>query len=90
MFLYTTGIEELFVQISKNEKIIGCTVPSAIPRTIKLTEYMDDIGGTFENTRVAWFLFQEFKNCDKLYGASVNDDKTKILAIYSKFSWNHF
>ena len=84
MFLYTTGIEELLVRISKNEKNIGYTVPSAISRTIKLTGYADDIGGDFWEllNRLASF-FKKLKNWGKISGASVNEEKTKILAIDS-------
>ena len=86
MFLYTTGIEELLVRISKNEKIIGYTVPSTIPRTIKSTGYADDIGGLLRTLESLGFFFQEFKNWGKISGASVNEDKTKILAINSEYN----
>ena len=81
MFLYTLGIEELLVKMSKNVKIVGYLIPASIPRSIKSTGYADDIGGTLRTLESIAIFFQEFKDWGKISGASVNEDKTKILAL---------
>ena len=77
------GIEELLVRICKNKQIIGYLVPATIPKTIKSTVYADDIGGLLRTLESIYEFFQEFKEWARISGASVNEDKTKILALNS-------
>ena len=85
MFLYTLGIEELLIRISKNSKIIGYPVPmmTKIPNTIKGTGYADDIGCITRTLESIDFIFDEFKKWGSISGASINEEKTKILALNS-------
>jgi hypothetical protein len=98
MFLYSLGIEELAVRIHNNRYIKGYEIPrmiineqNTIPqgivteqKEIKATLYADDTGGICRELESIGHLFGEFKRWGKISGASMNDDKTKILAINSK------
>jgi hypothetical protein len=55
---------------------------------IKATMYADDTGGIVKNLKSVEYFFEEFKKWGKVSGASMNEDKTKILGInscYEKF-----
>jgi hypothetical protein len=92
MFAYTLGIEELVVNIHKNKNINGYRIPKMINNNnnndineIKATMYADDTGGIVKNLESVGFFFEEFKKWGNVSGASMNEDKTKILAINSSF-----
>jgi hypothetical protein len=52
---------------------------------IKATMYADDTGGIVKNLESIEYFFEEFNNWGKVSGASMNEDKTKILAINSSY-----
>ena len=52
---------------------------------IKATMYADDTGGIVRNLESIEYFFKEFNNWGKVSGASMNEDKTKILAINSSY-----
>ena len=91
MFLYCTGIEEFAVCANNNREIIGYTIPKMIMNEkenetgneIKMTMYADDAGALVQNLKSIDIFIKEFKEWGKISGASLNDDKTKILAINS-------
>jgi exonuclease III len=95
MFAYTLGIEELVVNIHENKNINGYKIPKMINSNnsndlneIKATMYADDTGGIVKNLKSVEYFFVEFKKWGKVSGASMNEDKTKILGInscYEKF-----
>jgi hypothetical protein len=92
MFAYTLGIEELVVNIHENKNINGYRIPKMINNNnnndineIKATMYADDTGGIVKNLESVGFFFEEFKKWGNVSGASMNEDKTKILAINSSF-----
>ena len=96
MFAYTLGIEELVVNIHENQNINGYKIPKMICNNnndnnnnfnneIKATMYADDTGGIVKNLESIEYFFEEFNNWGKVSGASMNEDKTKILAINSSY-----
>ena len=90
MFNYTLGIEEWAVRIYENININGYKLPKMIANVdnveIKATMYADDAGGTSEDIGSIDYFFDEFKIWGDVSGASINEDKTKILAINSSVS----
>jgi hypothetical protein len=48
--------------------------------------YADDTGGIVRNLESIEYFFKEFNNWGKVSGASMNEDKTKILAINSSYN----
>jgi hypothetical protein len=52
---------------------------------VKATMYADDTGGKVENLNSIELFFKEFNKWGKVSGASMNEDKTRILAINSQF-----
>jgi len=99
MFAYTLGIEELVVNIHENKNINGYKIPKMISNNennnnevnnkdlsqIKATMYADDTGGIVENLNSIDCFFKEFNKWGNVSGASMNEDKTKILAINSPY-----
>jgi hypothetical protein len=96
VFAYTLGIEELVVNIHENQNINGYKIPKMIYNNndnsnnnfnneIKATMYADDTGGILKNLESIEYFFEEFNNWGKVSGASMNEDKTKILAINSSY-----
>ena len=97
MFLYSTGIEELAVTIHNNKNIAGYKIPRMVLNNeidnqgnneenvseIKKTLYADDTDGILENTMSIDYLFEEFNKWGEVSGASMNEEKTQILAINS-------
>ena len=87
MFLYSGGIEELAVNIHNNIEIIGYRIPrmstNDIYPVIKMTMYADDVASAAKTLRTIDLVVKEFKKWGKVSGASLNEDKTKILAINS-------
>jgi hypothetical protein len=53
---------------------------------IKATMYADDTGGIVRNLESIDYFFKEFNNWGKVSGASMNEEKTKILAINSSYN----
>ena len=47
--------------------------------------YADDTGGILEELAYIGLFFREFKRWGSVSGASLNEDKTKILAFNSKY-----
>ena len=93
MFIYTAGIEELLVRIHLNNKIQGYLIKTAssIPLEIKSSAYADDTVGLHRNLDSIEAFFEEFKDWGRVSGASINEDKTKILAISSnKTNYKNF
>jgi hypothetical protein len=99
MFAYTLGIEELVVNIHENKNINGYKIPKMISNNennnneinnkdlsqVKATMYADDTGGIVENLNSIDCFFKEFNKWGYVSGASMNEDKTKILAINSPY-----
>jgi hypothetical protein len=98
MFAYTLGIEELVVNIHENKDINGYKIPRMCINNennsnvnnndlnqVKATMYADDTGGIVENLNSIELFFKEFNKWGKVSGASMNEDKTRILAINSQF-----
>jgi hypothetical protein len=98
MFDYTLGIEELVVNIHENKDINGYKIPRMCINNennsnvnnndlnqVKATMYADDTGGIVENLNSIELFFKEFNKWGKVSGASMNEDKTRILAINSQF-----
>ena len=85
MFLYTLGIEELLIKINDNNLIKGYSIMITSYKSlqIKNTAYADDIGALNTDLNSIELNFEEFKKWGYLSGASVNEDKTQILAINS-------
>ena len=87
MFLYSGGIEELAVNIHNNIEIIGYRIPrmstNNIYPVIKMTMYADDVASAAKTLKNIDLVVKEFKKWGKVSGASLNEDKTKILAINS-------
>ena len=97
MFLYSAGIEELAVIIHNNKNIAGYKIPRMVLNNeidnqgnneenvseIKKTLYADDTDGILENTMSIDYLFEEFNKWGEVSGASMNEEKTQILAINS-------
>ena len=94
MNLYTMGIEELIARIDKNLNIKGYKMKEMIPRLepinetvereVKSSIYADDTEGILRTKESIDPLFNEFKSWGEISGASMNENKTKILAINSK------
>ena len=86
MLLYTIGIEELLVCVSLNLNIIGYTikVSNNLPIQIKSSAYADDTVGLQSDLKSIELFFKEFKRWGKVSGASMNESKTKILALNSE------
>jgi hypothetical protein len=97
MFAYTLGIEELVVNIHENKDINGYKIPRMCINNennsnvnnndlnqVKATMYADDTGGIVENLNSIELFFKEFNKWGKVSGASMNEDKTRILAINSQ------
>ena len=85
---YTLGINELAVRIYENPNINGYKLPKMIfqnddHREIKASMYADDTAGFTVDLRSIDYLFDEFNQWGEISGASINEDKTKILAINS-------
>ena len=89
MFLYTIGIEELLVCVSLNLNIIGYTikVSNNLPIQIKSSAYADDTVGLQSDLKSIELFFKEFKRWGKVSGASMNESKTKILALNSEHKY---
>ena len=93
MNLYTMAIEELIVKIHSNPNIKGYKIPEMIPRMesnenaieeeVKASIYADDTDGILRTKESIDPFFEEFNNWGEISGASMNEDKTKILAINS-------
>jgi hypothetical protein len=93
MNVYTMAIEELIVRIHNNTNIKGYKIPEMIPRVgpnenaieeeVKSSIYADDTDGILRTIESIDPFFDEFKNWGEISGASMNEDKTKILAINS-------
>jgi hypothetical protein len=94
MNLYTIGIEELIVRIHLNNNINGYKIPAMISNSeennneikdeMKSSIYADDTGGILRDDDSIEYFFDEFKDWGGISGASMNEDKTKILAINSE------
>jgi hypothetical protein len=97
-FAYTLGIEELVVNIHENKDINGYKIPRMCINNennsnvnnndlnqVKAMMYADDTGGIVENLNSIELFFKEFNKWGKVSGASMNEDKTRILAINSQF-----
>jgi len=84
----------LIVRIHKNLNIKGYEIKEMIPRLepkkeaiereVKSSIYADDTEGIFRNKESIDPFFNEFKSWGEISGASMNENKTKILAINSK------
>ena len=86
MFLYTLCIEELLIRINDNMAIKGypiklCTIGE---NQFKTTAYADDCASLNNDLQSINLTFEEFKVWGMVSGASINEDKTEILAINSK------
>jgi hypothetical protein len=94
MNLYTMAIEELIVKIHSNPNIKGFKIPemisrlesneNAIEKEVKASIYADDTDGILGTKESIDPFFDEFNNWGMISGASMNEDKTKILAIKSQ------
>ena len=87
MFLYTLCIEELLIRINENLAIKGypikmCTIGEM---QFKTTAYADDVASLNNELRSIELTFDEFKQWGVISGASINEDKTEILAINSRY-----
>jgi hypothetical protein len=87
-------IEELIARIHCNLNIKGYEIKEMIPRLeprneaiekeVKSSIYADDTEGILRTKESIDPFFEEFKIWGEISGASMNEDKTKILAINSK------
>jgi len=94
MNVYTMVIEELIARIHCNLNIKGYEIKEMIPRLeprneaiekeVKSSIYADDTEGILRTKESIDPFFEEFKIWGEISGASMNEDKTKILAINSK------
>jgi hypothetical protein len=71
-----------------NDSMDNNNINNSEMNEIKATMCADDIGGIVRNLKSIDYFFKEFKNWGRVSGASMNEDKTKILAINS--SYNRF
>jgi hypothetical protein len=71
-----------------NDSMDNNNINNSEMNEIKATMYADDTGGIVRNLKSIEYFFKEFNNWGKVSGASMNEDKTKILAINS--SYNRF
>ena len=85
MLLYTLCIEEFLISVNLNEKINGFEIKVKKQYNIKTTAYADDIGSINRDIQSVNLFFKEFIKWGILSGASLNEEKTKILAINSDF-----
>lgn len=81
MFLYVLAIEELLVCINQNKNIKGYNVNVISRNEIKTSAYADDVVGLVSSEKSIKEFFDSFKAWGNVSGASMNEDKTQILAI---------
>lgn len=81
MFLYVLAIEILLISINLNDKIKGYKLNITKNFDVKTSAYADDVAGLVTDEQSVKEFFNSFKEWGKISGASMNDDKTKILAI---------
>jgi endonuclease/exonuclease/phosphatase family metal-dependent hydrolase len=85
MFLYVLAIEELLVCINQNKNIKGYNVNVISKNEIKTSAYADDVVGLVTSEKSIKEFFESFKAWGKVSGASMNEDKTQILAVNANF-----
>jgi hypothetical protein len=85
MLLYIMCIEELIVRIKKNTHIKGYILNTTNKHECKAGGYADDIAGLLTNYECIEPFFNEFKEWGRVSSAILNVEKTKILALNSKF-----
>ena len=89
MFLYTLAIEEMLIRTNENDQIKGYKTCVSKLMEHKTSAYADDVAGTLINLESIDLFMEEFQKWGKVSGASLNKEKTKILAINSKKKeWN--
>jgi hypothetical protein len=84
MFLYILVIEELLIRIKKKDSIKGYLMPGATNSEIKSTAYADDVVGYVRDERSIREFFCEFEEWGDVSGASINKEKTKIMATHER------
>ena len=88
MLLYIICIEELIVRIENNCLIKGVVLNTTNRYECKASGYADDIAGFLRDQDSMREFFKEFKEWGRVSAASLNVEKTKILALNS--SYNQF
>ena len=86
MLLYVLCIEELIERIKNNHKITGYRVNVLRSFIIKISAYADDMCGVLSNFESIEEMFSEMFEWSKVSGAKINSEKTKILAINSRYN----
>ena len=85
MLLYVLCIEELIERIKSNNNIKGYKVNVLKSFLVKVSAYADDMCGVLSSFESISELFLEMNEWSKISGAKINADKTKILAINSRY-----
>ena len=85
MLLYVLCIEELIERIKSNNNIKGYKINVLKSFLVKVSAYADDMCGVLSSFESISELFLEMNEWSKISGAKINADKTKILAINSRY-----
>ncbi len=85
MLLYIMCIEELIFRIKNNNHIKGYILNTTNKHECKAGGYADDIAGLLANYECIDHFFNEFKEWGRVSSAILNVEKTKILALNSKY-----
>ena len=85
MLLYVLCIEELFERVRRNDEIKGYKISVCKPCVVKTTAYADDMCGVLSTFESISALFHEMNEWSLVSGAKINAEKTKILAINSRY-----
>ena len=89
MFLYVLAIEELLININLNEKIKGYKVNVTRNLEIKSSAYADDVAGVVSDESSVMEFFKMFNEWGEISGASINQEKTKILSVNVKEEYSN-
>ena len=85
MLLYIICLEELIIRIKNNNQIHGYVLNTTNRYECKTGGYADDIAGMLKSYECIEHFFDEFKEWGHVSGAILNVEKTKILALNSKY-----